>query len=129
MKNFLEFYSELEEKKFRAVSKTQRRKQARRMAKLAKTSAFKLKVARSKLKVLPPEKLKIKAQKKAKQRIIDKYFPNYDKLDMQGKVRTDQIISSKYGNAIAKIAHKIMPRMRALEMEKVKKAKEAKANA
>ena len=33
------------------------------------------------------------------------------------------------GNAIAKIAHKIMPKMKALELEKVKKAKEAKTDA
>ena len=84
---------------------------------------------KSKLKVLPPEKLKIKAHKVAKQKIVNKYFPNYDKLDMQGKVRADQIIASKYGNAIAKIAHKIMPKMKALELEKVKKAKEAKTDA
>ena len=129
MKNFLEFYSDLNEKKFRVVSKSARRKQAIRMARMAKTSSFKLKVAKSKLKVLPPEKLKIKAHKAAKQKIVNKYFPNYDKLDMQGKVRADQIIASKYGNAIAKIAHKIMPKMKALELEKVNKAKEAKTDA
>ena len=129
MKNFKEFYSELEEKKFRAISKTQRRKQAFRMAKLAKTSAFKLKVAKSKLKILPPEKLKIKAHKKAKEKIVNKYFPKYNELSMAGKLRVDQIIASKYGNAIAKIAQKIMPKMKALEMEKVKKAREAKIDA
>ena len=129
MKNFKEFYSELEEKKFRAISKTQRRKQAFRMAKLAKTSAFKLKVAKSKLKILPPEKLKIKAHKKAKEKIVNRYFPKYNELSMAGKLRVDQIIASKYGNAIAKIAQKIMPKMKALEMEKVKKAREAKIDA
>ena len=129
MKNFKEFYSELEEKKFRAISKTQRRKQAFRMAKLAKTSAFKLKVAKSKLKILPPEKLKIKAHKKAKEKIVNKYFPKYNELSMAGKLRVDQIIASKYGNAIAKIAQKIMPKMKALEMEKVKKAREVKIDA
>ena len=129
MKNFLEFYSELEEKKFRVVSKAVRRKQAFRMAKLAKTSSFKLKVAKSKLRVLPPEKLKIKAHKTAKQKIINKFFPNYSKLDMQGKIRIDQIIATKHGSAIAKIAQKIMPKMKALELEKVKKSKEAKVDA
>ena len=129
MKKFLEFYSELNEKKFRVVSKADRKKQGLRMARLAKTSSFKLKVARSKLKVLPPEKLKLKAHKVAKQKIVNKYFPNYNKLDMQGKIRADQIIATKYGNSIAKIAQKIMPKMKALEMEKVKKAKEAKTDA
>ena len=99
------------------------------MARLAKTSAFKLKVAKSKLKVLPPEKLKIKAHKKAKQKILNKFFPKYDEMDMAGKLRIDQIIATKYGSSIAKIAQKIMPKMKAIEMEKVKKAKEAKTNA
>ena len=53
MRTFSELYSDLSEKKFRAVSKAERRKQAIRMARLAKTSSFKLKVAKSKLKVLP----------------------------------------------------------------------------
>ena len=79
MRTFSELYSDLSEKKFRAVSKAERRKKAIRMARLAKTSSFKLKVAKSKLKVLPPEKLKIKAHKVAKQKIVNKYFPNYDK--------------------------------------------------
>jgi len=50
-------------------------------------------------------------------------------MDMVGKLRIDQIIATKYGSSIAKIAQKIMPKMKAIEMEKVKKSKEAKTNA
>ena len=127
MKTFLELYSDINELK--KVNLAQRRKQAKRMARLAKTSAFKKKVERSKLKVLPPEKLKIKAQKKAKEKILNKFYPKYKDMDMMGRYRIDQIVATKYGAAITKLATKIMPRMKAIEFEKVKKAKEAKRNA
>ena len=127
MKTFLELYSDINELK--KVNLAQRRKQAKRMARLAKTSAFKKKVERSKLKVLPPEKLKIKAQKKAKEKILNKFYPKYKEMDMMGRYRIDQIVAIKYGAAITKLATKIMPRMKAIEFEKVKKAKEAKRNA
>jgi len=124
MITFLELYSNVNELK--KVNLGQRRKQAVRMAKLAKSSAFKNKVARSKLKVAPPEKLRIKAQKRAKETIINKYFPKYKSMDMMGRYRIDQIVATKYGAAVTKIALKIMPKMKAMEFEKVKKAKKAK---
>ena len=58
-----------------------------------------------------------------------KMFPKYNELDLPARLRTDQIIATKYGGSIAKIALKIMPKMKALELVKVKAAKEAKANA
>ena len=124
MITFLELYSNVNELK--KVNLGQRRKQAVRMAKLAKSSAFQKKVARSKLKVAPPEKLRIKAQKRAKETIINKYFPKYKSMDMMGRYRIDQIVATKYGAAVTKIALKIMPKMKAMEFEKVKKAKKAK---
>ena len=127
MKTFLDFASELTE--FKLVNKAARKKMAIRMRRQAQSSSFKLKVARAKLKVAPPEKLMMKARKAAKQKIINKYFPKYDELDMQGKLRVDQIITTKYGNAIAKITQKSLPKMKAMEFEKVKKAKEARTDA
>ena len=127
MITFLELYSNVNELK--KVNLAQRRKQAVRMAKLAKSSAFKNKVARSKLKVAPPEKLRIKAQKRAKETIINKYFPKYKSMDMMGRYRIDQIVATKYGAAVTKIALKIMPKVKAMEFEKVKKAKEAQKDA
>ena len=127
MKTFLDFASELTE--FKLVNKAARKKMAIRMRRQAQSSSFKLKVARAKLKVAPPEKLMMKARKAAKQKIINKYFPKYDELDMQGKLRVDQIIATKYGNAITKITQKSIPKMKAMEFEKVKKAKEARTNA
>ena len=127
MKTFLDFASELTE--FKLVNKAARKKMAIKMRRQAQSSSFKLKVARAKLKVAPPEKLLMKARKSAKQKIINKYFPKYDELDMQGKLRVDQIIATKYGNAIAKMTQKSIPKMKAMEFEKVKKAKEARTNA
>ena len=127
MKTFLDFASELTE--FKLVNKAARKKMAIRMRRQAQSSSFKLKVARAKLKVAPPEKLLMKARKTAKQKIINKYFPKYDELDMQGKLRVDQIIATKYGNVIAKMTQKSLPKMKAMEFEKVKKAKEARTNA
>ena len=127
MITFSELYSNLDELK--KVNLAQRRKQVIRMQRLAKSSAFKKKVEKSKLKVLRPEKLKLKAQKKAKETIINKYFPKYKDMDMMGRYRIDQIVATKYGAAITKIATKIMPKMKAMEVEKVKQARQAKQDA
>ena len=124
MKTFNELGSELSE--FKVISKAARKKMAIRMRRQAQSSSFKSKVARSKLKVAPPEKLRIKAQKKAKEAIINKYFPKYKSMDMMGRYRIDQIVATKYGAAVTKIALKIMPKVKAMEFEKVKKAKKAK---
>ena len=56
-KTFKEFYSNTQEKdldEFRVLSKAARKKMAIRMKKLAKSAAFKTKVARSKFKVADP---------------------------------------------------------------------------
>ena len=55
----------------RVVNVMQRRKIARRMARLAKSSAFKKKKERSLLKIASPEKQAIKAKKAAKKLIIE----------------------------------------------------------
>ena len=75
------------------------------------------------------QKAKAKAQKKAKETIINKYFPKYKDMDMMGRYRIDQIVATKYGAAITKIALKIMPKMKAMEVEKVKQARQAKQDA
>ena len=66
MKTFLEKYDELSE--FRVVSKAQRKKMGMRMKRMAKSSAFKAKKARNKLRIASPEKILMKARKLAKQK-------------------------------------------------------------
>ena len=66
MITFKELYSNLDE--FKVLSKGQRKKIGIRMKRQAQSSAFKTKVAKSKLKVASPEKIKVKAAKLAKQK-------------------------------------------------------------
>ena len=127
MITFKELYSQIDE--FKVVNKAQRRKQSIRMKKMTQSSVFKMKVAKSKLKVASPEKIKVKAQKLAKQKILNKYYPKYNEMGLQQKVKIDQIIAVKYGAMINKIATKSVLTVRKNELEKVKKAKEAKSNA
>ena len=127
MITFLELYSNVNELK--KVNLKQRRKQAIRMAKMTKSSSFQMKVARAKLKIASPEKLKVKAQKLAKQKVLDKFYPKYKTMPIAQRVKVDQIISAKYSGMINKIAMKSAKAVKSNEREKVKKAKEAKTNA
>ena len=127
MKTFLELYSELSELK--KVNIAQRRKQAIRMKKLTQTSAFKKKVERSKLRVASPEKIRVKAQKLAKQKVLDKYFPKYKEMPIAQRVKIDAIVAQKYGGMINKIATRSVVTVKKNELEKVKQAKQAKQDA
>ena len=127
MKTFLELYSNLDELK--KVNLAQRRKQAIRMKKLTQTSAFKKKVERSKLRVASPEKIRVKAQKLAKQKVLDKYFPKYKEMPIAQRVKIDAIVAQKYGGMINKIATRSVVTVKKNELEKVKQAKQAKQNA
>tara|TARA_R110000751_G_C13488222_1_gene448738 strand:+ start:6 stop:404 length:399 start_codon:yes stop_codon:yes gene_type:complete len=132
MITFSELYfklSELELTEFKVVTKAQRRKIALRMKKMMKSSAFKTKVAKSKLRIASPEKQKVKAAKKAKRIVLDKYYPKYDSMGVQQRVQIDQKIQQKYGPLIAKLTMKQMKVVKKDEIVKVKKAKEAKQNA
>jgi len=127
MITFLELYSNVNELK--KVNLAQRRKQAIRMAKMTKSSSFQMKVARSKLKVASPEKIRVKAQKLAKKKILAKFFPKYNEMPIVQRVKIDAIVAQKYGAIINKIAIKSVKVVKKNELEKVKKAKEAKTNA
>jgi len=110
----------------RVVNVMQRRKIARRMARLAKSSAFKKKKERSLLKIASPEKQAIKAKKAAKKLIIKKFYKNYNELSPQMKVRIDQKIAQKYGAAINKIATRMKIKVKKAELDKVKQARAAR---
>ena len=110
----------------RVINVAQRRKIGRRMARLAKSSAFQKKKERSKLKIASPEKQAVKARKAAKKIIIKKFFKNYDKLSPQMKMKVDQRIAAKYGPAINKIAQRMKIRVKKGEIEKVKAARAAR---
>ena len=127
MITFSELYSDLNE--FKVLSKGQRKKIGIRMKRQAQSSAFKTKVAKSKLKVASPEKIKVKAAKLAKQSVLNKFYPKYNDMPLAQRVKIDQIVAVKYGGMINKIAAKAALTVKKGEFEKVKKAKEAKSNA
>ena len=127
MIKFSELYSQIDE--FKVINKAQRKKMALRMKKITQSSAFKKKVEKSKLKIASPEKIKVKAQKLAKQKVLDKFYPRYKEMPIAQRVKIDQIVSQKYSGMINKIATKAALTVKKGEFEKVKKAKEAKSNA
>jgi len=114
---------------FRLIGKAQRRKIARRMAKLVKTAGFKKKVERSKRKIASFAKQKVKAAKLAKQKVIDKYFPTYKSMGLPQRVKIDQKIQQRYGGMINKLSVKLMRVVKKKEIEKVKKSREKTADA
>ena len=125
MRTFKELAHDLEE--IRVVNMIQRRKMARKMRKLAKSSAFKAKKARAMLRIASPEKIQMKARKIAKKKIVSKYNPNYNELTPQMKITIDQRIASRFGGIISKIAQRAVKNVRRNEIQKVKKARAAKA--
>ena len=127
MITFKELYSNLEELK--KVNLAQRRKQAIRMAKLAKSSAFKKKVERSKLRVASPDKIKVKAAKLAKQKVLNKFYPQYKDMPVAQRVKVDQMVNQRYGAMINKIATKSVKVVKKKELQKVKDARQSKQDA
>ena len=127
MKTFLEKYDELSE--FRVISKAQRKKMGLRMKRMAKSSAFKAKKARNKLRIASPEKILMKARKLAKQKVLDRFYKNYKEMGLQQRVKIDQIIAMKYGGLIDKIAKKSVIKIKKKEVQKVKDARAAKKDA
>ena len=127
MITFSELYSDINELK--KVNLAQRRKQARRMAKITKTAAFKRKVELSKRRVASPEKIKVKAAKLAKKKVLDKFYPQYKEMPVQKRVKNDQMVAAKYGGMINKIATRSIKVVKKKELEKVKQARMRKQDA
>ena len=122
MITFSELYSQIDE--FKVINKAQRKKMALRMKKITQSSAFKKKVEKSKLKVASPEKIKVKAAKLAKQKVLDKFYPNYKEMAVAQRVKVDQIVAQKYGGMINKIAMKSVKVVKKKEIEKVRSARD-----
>ena len=117
MKTFSEFINE------RVVSVVQRKKQARRMAKMAKSSSFQAKKKKAMLKMRNPAKLAMAARKKTVQSFRDKFYPSYGDMSLQQRVKVDQLITVKYGKKIDKIAKKMAMILKKKELERIKAAR------
>ena len=109
----------------RSVSVVQRRKQARRMAKMARSSAFQMKKKRAALRRRSPEKINLLARKQAIKMFRDKFYPGYKDMAFAQRVKIDQIMMQKYGKKIDKIAKKKAMILKKGESERIAKAKDA----
>ena len=118
MKKFLELYEGV-------VSTSQRKKLARRMAKLQKSPAFQAKKKRNALKMRDPAKLLVIARKKLMQGYRDKFFPDYKNQSVQRRTMIDQQIMQKYGKKIDKFSKKAAMKLKAAEPERIKTARDA----
>ena len=116
MKKFTDLY----EKK---VDVLQRKRQARRMAKLAKSPSFQLKKKRALLKFRSADKIDAVARKKTIQQFRDKFFPQYDEMSLQQRSIVDQKLLSKFGSKIDKISKKMAMSLKKDEVERVKQAR------
>ena len=122
MRKFIELYTEV-------MSVSTRKKMSKRMAKLARSPAVKMKKARTRLKVRSTAKLAIVARKQALKTIKLKYYPTYDEMPMAQRIKVDQKIQQKYGKAIDKIVRKKMTALKSSEVVRVAKAKETMKDA
>ena len=122
MRKFRELYTEV-------MSVSTRKKMSKRMAKLARSPAVKMKKARTRLKVRSTAKLAIVARKQALKTIKLKYYPTYDEMPMAQRIKVDQKIQQKYGKAIDKIVRKKMTALKSSEVARVAKAKETMKDA
>ena len=118
-------FSDIYEKK---VDVVQRKKQARRMARLVQTKQFQMKKKRTLLKRRDTAKLAVVAKKKVTNKYRQKFAPDYKDMSPQQRVVIDQKIQQKFGAKIAKISKKLVNKLKAAEGERVQKAKAAYKN-
>ena len=125
MKTLKELQSEVDElTEFRFIDKAQRKKMKIRMQRLAKSGAFQAKKARAMKRMPDVGKIMVLAKKAAKKVILKKFYPKYDEMSMMGKVKVDQIIATKYGAMIDKMARKQIPKIKKAALARVKAAKD-----
>ena len=120
MKNFTELYEGLKK-----VDVVQRKKQARRMAKMAKSASFQMKKKKAALRMRNPAKLQVVARKQVIKSFRNKFYPNYDQMSLQQRVVVDQKLNQKYGKKMDKMTKKAVMKLKKVEVERVKKARAA----
>ena len=120
MKTYKEFLTER-----KPLNVAQRKKMAKRMARMMKSTTMQNKIARAKQKHATPDKLWKRAQKAAKMLIIKKSMPtvNYASLPSVKKMQIDKTLAKKYMK-IPRIAKKLMPKLKKAEAQRMKVAQE-----
>jgi len=115
-------FKELYERKVNVI---QRKKQARRMAKLAKSPSFQLKKKRALLKFRSADKIDAAARKNTIQSFRDRFYPQYNEMSLQQRSIVDQNLLQKFGAKIDKISKKMSMKLKKQEVERVKQARAA----
>ena len=116
MKKFSDIYE-------RKVDVIQRKKLARRMKKMAKSKAFQFKKRKTLLRMRNPAKLAIVARKKTINIFRNKFYPGYNSMAIQQKVKVDQMVMQKYGKKIDKISKRLAKKLQKDEITRVKQAR------
>jgi|TARA_B000000532_G_C18521413_1_gene257410 hypothetical protein len=128
MKKFKELTSEIEEAVIKRLDLAKLRKRSReqsiRMRRLMKNPAYKKKVELKKKRMKSAPELLVRAQKQARDMVRKKFYPKYDEMGREGKAKINQVVSLKHGAKIAKIAKKLLPRVKIQSRELVKRARE-----
>ena len=128
MKKFKELTSEIEEAVIKRLDLAKLRKRSReqsiRMRRLMKNPAYKKKVELKKKRMKSAPELLVRAQKQARDMVRKKFYPKYDEMGREGKAKINQVVSLKHGAKIAKIAKKLLPRIKIQSRELVKRARE-----
>ena len=121
-------YGEIDEaliKKLNIQGLIKRAKQAGiRMKKLMRNPAHRAKIERKKKKQKTTPELLVKAQKQARNKIRSKFFPKYKEMARAAKAKIDQMITVKHGAKIAKMAKRLLPKVKVQSRLDVKRARE-----
>ena len=99
-----------------------------RMKRMMKNPAFKQKIARSKKRMKSTAQLLVKATKQARNKIKDKFFPQWREAGRQALAKINQIITVKHGAKIAKMAKWNLPKVKVKARQDAKRARELGAN-
>ena len=99
-----------------------------RMKRMMKNPAHKQKIARSKKRMKSTAQLLVKATKQARNKIKDKFFPQWREAGRQALAKINQIVTVKHGAKIAKMAKRNLPKVKVKARQDVKRARELGAN-
>ena len=120
-------FSEMDNVDERVMSRAARRKVGIRMKRLAKSASFKKKKERAMKRMPTADKIKKLSRKAALKKLRTKYFPKYNSMGVNQKIKADELINKRFGKAIEKIAKKMVPSIKKKAMERVKSLKQKKA--
>ena len=109
----------------RRVDVIQRKKQSRRMAKLAKSKSIQFKKQKAALKMRDSAKLQAAAKKSVIKSFRKKFVKGYDEMSLQQRVVADQKLNQRFGKKIDAMTKRMVKKLAKQEVERVKQARAA----